>query len=153
MKRGKDSKVAARLVGLVVALVLSAAAQKCAAGELDLVWDTGSLDLGQAAPGSRSVMTACAVGLFCQPLQETLPGYGFATSRGTSSVLCLLSMLADAGFVLARAIDQQLGRASNALVELWTTSYEKDVILSPALSAIKDNGSIVGLAIGLNGTF
>lgn len=153
MKRGKDNKIAARLVGLVVALVLSAAAQKCAAGELDLVWEAGSLDLGRTAPGTGSLMTACAVGLFCQPLQETLPGYGFATSRGTGSVLCLISMVTDAGFVLARAIDQQLGRASNALVELWTSSYEEDVVLSPALSTIKNDGSIVGLAIGLNGTF
>lgn len=153
MKRGKDSKIAARLVGLVVALLLSAVAQKCAAGELELLWDTNSLDVVNAAPGASSLMTACAVGMFCQPLRETLPGYGFAASRGTDSVLCLVSMLTDAGLVLARALDRQMGRASNALVEFWTSPYEKDITLMPALSTIKDGDSIVGLALGLNGTF
>ncbi|MBW2275972.1 MAG: hypothetical protein JRF63_00690 [Deltaproteobacteria bacterium] len=155
MTQAKDNKIAARLVGLVFALVLSAVAQKCAAGEIELLWDASSLDIGYAAeaPGSSSLFTGCAIGLFCQPLRETLPGYGFAANSGTDSVLCLVSMLADASLVLARAVDHQLQRGSNALVEFWTSPYEKAVALMPALSTIKYDNSIVGLAIGINGTF
>lgn len=155
MKRGKDNKIAARFVGLVFALVLSAVAQKCAAGEIELLWDTSSLDIGYAAeaPGASSLFTACAVGMFCQPLRETLPGYGFAAASGTDSVLCMISMVTDAGLVLARAVDRQLSRTSNALVEFWTSPYEKDIALMPALSTIKYDNAIVGLAAGVNATF
>ena len=156
MKRGKDSKLTTRMIGLVVALALSAVVHECSGAELELMLDPVSLDAGfaAAAPSSTSLITGCVIGLHGQPLPETLPGYGFATSAGGSGdVLCLVSLLTDASLVLARAVDRHYGRASSSLVEWWTSPYESTFAFMPALSTIDYDGSIIGLAIGLNARF
>lgn len=157
MNRNTKDKLTARLVGLVIAISLSVVAQKCMAGELALTWDAQTVSDGLAAgsPGSSSLLTRCVMGLLCQPLPGLLPDYGFSTTSGGLRALCLVSMLADAAVLFKREVDRQSGYdRSDSLFDLLAGPDDpSEVRWSPALTTIKHQGSIAGLALGLNGTF
>jgi hypothetical protein len=155
MTRETPSKAGARLAGAILALAVCFVVSEAQALDLAVHEDARTRAIGTAMTGSGSFVTSCAVSLFCQPMPGLLPDYGWSTTTGSLRILCLLSMTVDAALTFKRELDLRSGvQQDPSLLNLWQAPQEQPTVTwSPAITTLKDAEGLVGIAVGLNGTF